>query len=131
MDWSHLDRYAGFHKSEWCQDSPHAYARITDPLIAEDFVIKDTNGIQAPITLSTPTSAVHHANMRIWYQKNQNNYQVITYSAAHTSPKTCPIQAILCILKRGIHLWFPQIHSLAIRANLSDPHGFLFVTGTK
>jgi hypothetical protein len=31
-DWFLLSRYAGFQKSKWCQNSPHTYARITDPL---------------------------------------------------------------------------------------------------
>jgi hypothetical protein len=68
-DWSLLGQYAGFRKREWCQDSPHVFARITDPLwdnrpdsvalIAEDFTLKDANGIQVPVTLSTspPTSS--------------------------------------------------------------------------
>jgi hypothetical protein len=69
--------------------------------------------------------------MRIRYQKNQDNYQVLTYSAATASPNTCPIQAILCILQHGVHLRLPPLHPLAIRANHSDPLGFSFVTGTE
>ena len=31
-DWSLLGCYTGFRNSEWCQDSPHSYTHITDPL---------------------------------------------------------------------------------------------------
>ena len=80
-DWSLLGRYTGFRKSEWCQDSPHTYARITDPLwgerpdsialIAEDFVLKDAHGIRVVVSSSTKPTDVQHAEMRIRYQKTR------------------------------------------------------------
>ena len=140
-DWSLLGRYTGFRKSEWCHDSPHHFARITDPLwgnrpdsiavIAEDFTLKDSNGITVPITSATKRSSVHLAELRIRYQKNQDNYQVLTYSAAQGDPTTCPVQAILRILQRALRLGLPSHHPVAITANASDPRGFSFITGTR
>jgi hypothetical protein len=130
-DWSLLGRYTGFRKSEWCQDSPHTYARITDPLwgdrpdsialIAEDFVLKDAHGIHVVVSSSTKLSDVQHAEMRIRYQTNQDNYQVLTYSASPTSPDTCPVRDILHILQRSTCLGLPPLHPLAIHANPLDP----------
>ena len=138
-DWSLLGRYTGFRKSEWCQDSPHSHARITDPLwgdrpdsvavIAEDFVLKDADGIVIPITLSTPPSAVRFAELRIRYQKNQDNYQILTYSASTATPSTCPVQAILRILNRGLRLNLPPFHPVAIAARPQDPRGYVYITG--
>jgi hypothetical protein len=138
-DRSLLGCYTGFRKSEWCQDSPHSYARITDPLwgnrpnsiavIANDFVLKDIDSIVVTISLTTPTSAVQFAELRIRYQKNQDGYQVLTYSASSTSPATCPVRAILRILQCGILHRLPPFHPIAIVACPSDPRGFAYVTG--
>ena len=68
--------------------------------------------------------------MCIRYQKKQDNYQVLAYSVAPSSPNTWPVGAILRILQRGQHLGLP-LQPLAIRANLSDPRGFSFVTGSE
>ena len=140
-DWSLLGRYTGFRKSEWCQDSPHSYARITDPLwgdrpdsvalIAEDFILKDAHGVRVIVSPSTKPTDVQHAEMRIRYQKNQDNYQVLTYSASPSSPDTCPIRAILRILQRSMRLGLPPLHPVAIRANSLDPRGYSYVTGTE
>ena len=61
-DWSLLGRYTGFRNSEWCQDSPRTYARISDPLwgdrpdsvalIAKDFMLKDAHGIRVTVSSS-------------------------------------------------------------------------------
>jgi hypothetical protein len=140
-DWSLLGRYTGFRKSEWCQDSPHSYAPITDPLwgvrpdsvavIAEDLVLKDANGIIIPVTLSTPPSAVRFAKLHIRYQKKQDNYQTLTYSAFTASPGTCPVQAILRILQRGLRLCLPPLHPVAIVAHPQDPRGYAYITGSE
>jgi hypothetical protein len=91
-DWSLLDHYAGFCKSEWYQDSPCVHAHIMDllwgdrsdsvALIAEDIILKDANVVHVPISLSTPASTIHHAEIPNQYQKNQDNYHVLTYSVA-------------------------------------------------
>jgi hypothetical protein len=140
-DWSLLGRYTGFRKSEWCQDSPHHFLCITDPLwgnrpdsiavIAKDFTLKDSNGITVPVTLATTLSLVHLAELCIRYQKNQDNYQVLTYSAAQGDPITCPVHAILQILQRALRLGLPAYHPAAIAAAASDTWGFSFVTGTR
>jgi hypothetical protein len=140
-DWSLLGRYTGFRKSEWCQDSPRSFSRITDPLwgdkpdsiavIAEDFTLKDAAGIVVPVTLATPPSLVHSADLRIRYQKNQDHYQVLTYSAATADHTSCPVRAILRILQRALRLSLPNRHPAAIVADISDPRGFAFVTGSR
>ena len=109
MNWSLLGCYTGFRKREWCEDSPRFYNRITNPLwgdrpdlvalIAEEFVLKDAQGIQVAVTPSTSPSNIQHAEMQIHYQKNQDNYQVFVYSMAQSSPDTCPVCTILCILQ--------------------------------
>ncbi|KAL3790760.1 hypothetical protein HJC23_010039 [Cyclotella cryptica] len=139
-DWSLLGRYTGFRKSEWCQDSPRCFHCITDPLwgnrpdsiavIAEDFTLKDNNGLRVPVTLSTKPSSVHFAKLHIRYQKNQDNYQVLTFSAAKGNSISCPVHAILRILQRGLRLGLPANHPAAIVANTSDPRGFSFITGS-
>ena len=108
MDWYFLGHYIGFWKSEWCQDSSHDYGCIANHLmrdrpdsivlIAEDFILKDANGITILIMLATPASTIQHAEMRSWYHKNQYNYQVLTYNAL-SSPDTCPVRTILHILQ--------------------------------
>jgi hypothetical protein len=140
-DWSLLGRYTDFRKSEWCQDSPHIYARITDPLwgdrpnsialIAEDFVLKNAHGIRVVVSPSTTPADIQHAEMPIRYQKNQDNYQVLTYSASPSLLDTCPVRAILHILPRGICLGLPPLQPLAIHTNPLDPRGYSFVTGAE
>ncbi len=53
-DWIILGFYTGFHKSEWCNDHPNDFAKITDPQwcmhattlagIAEDFSFATATG---------------------------------------------------------------------------------------
>jgi hypothetical protein len=100
-------------------------------VIAEDFTLKDSNGIRVPVSLTTPPSAVHHADLRIHYQKNQDHYQVLTYSASTASPATCPVRAILRILQQGIRLHLPSLHPVAVLADSSSPCGFSFITGVQ
>jgi hypothetical protein len=98
-------------------------------VIAKDFTLKDADGIVVPVTLSTLPSSVRFAELRIRYQKNQDNYQILTYSTSTASPSTCPVQAILRILQRGLRLTLPPFYPVAIAARPQDPRGFVYITG--
>ena len=129
-EWLFLGRYTGFRREEWCNEKAHEYVRIDDPLwegndvrsvAIEDFTFFDTKGapVQVPqTTWNEPASQlptnIAFVELCIRKQKNNDNFQKITYSCCHKNPLLCPVYAAFRIHCRGLRLGAPPTYPAAI-----------------
>lgn len=106
-EWMFFGRYTGFRREEWCNEKPHEYTRITDPLwtsnttrsvAIEDLSFFDAKGapIRFPKSLwQKPLPAlpadIAFVELCIRKQKNNDNFQKITYSRCGKHPFLCPV----------------------------------------
>ena len=117
-DWIFLGRYNGFHKSEWCNNHHTTYSRIEDPLwsgpdavsfIAEDFAFFTFAGIKLSNIAVLSIGKVGYSTILHRRQKNNNNFQTITYGKCTLNPTLCPVAAMLRIAQRAIRLHLPAL----------------------
>ena len=131
-DWLFLGRHTGFRKSEWCHDSSTTWATITDPewgdrpnsvaLILQDITFQTADGTVVTIPHSMARKlrpgelplGIRYMRIRIRKQKNNNNYEVITYEASIRNTTLCPVRAGLSIVARGMRLGLPEDHPAAV-----------------
>ena len=123
-EWCFLGRYTGFRKSEWCSDHPHEYAKILDPewgnkpnaipLIAEDLTFLGPEGQYLGDIDNFADSDAAFNHLRIRHQKNNDNYQTLTYYRDITHTVLCPTQCCLNITRRARRLHLPAFHPVAI-----------------
>ncbi|KAL7479008.1 hypothetical protein ACHAWX_000129, partial [Stephanocyclus meneghinianus] len=87
-DWIFLGCYNGFRKSKWCNDHHTTFARIKDPLwsgpdavsfIAEDFSFFTRAGVRLSNIATLSLDQVSYSTILHPQQKNNNNFQSITY----------------------------------------------------
>ena len=145
IEWLLLARWVGPRKSEWCSDSPTQYKTIDDefwgdrpnalPFIFDDFVFLDSGGRVIPITsaLSDKADAAMPSNfaylkLRVRKQKNNDNYQHITYSRIYKHPTYCPVRAAFRIVCRGRRLHLPGTHPAAVHYSTAHK-SFRLITG--
>jgi hypothetical protein len=130
-EWFFLGRYTGFRKSEWCHKSKHTWETIQDELwgdrpnclglIFEDITFQTEAGANVPITaehwfnpLAPLPAEIHYMKIRIRKQKNNNNYETLTYAVAKQRAILCPVTAGFRIKTRGYRLGLPQHHPAAV-----------------
>ena len=63
---------------------------------------------------ATLPEEVDYVELCICKQKNNDNYQKITYSRCHKNPLLCPVYAAFRIYCRGLRLEAPTTHPAAI-----------------
>ena len=130
IEWLLLARWVGPRKSEWCSDSPTKYKVIDDeywdgpdalPFIFNDFVFLTADGQKIQITKdmwSNPTATMPsnfaYLVLRVRKQKNNDNYQKLTYARIYKSPLLCPVRAAFRIVCRGRRLRLPKTHPAAV-----------------
>jgi hypothetical protein len=140
-EWLFLGRYTGCRHEEWCNEKCNEYKRIDDPewgdrpdahsLILDDFVFYTERG--APVALTRamwsrplcdlPTS-IAYVEVCFRKQKNNGNYQKLTYSRMLRSPLLCPVRAAFRIVCRGLQLGAPRTHPAAIYWDCETKRGF-------
>ena len=130
-EWLFLGRYTGFRREEWCNEKGDEYNRIDDPAwsdrpdarsaILEDFTFFDNNGTRVAIgkslwerPLSDLPDTISFVEICIRKQKNNDNYQKLTYSCAQKNPLLCPVRAAFRIYCRGLRLGAPTTYPAAI-----------------
>lgn len=145
IEWLLLARWVGPRKSEWCSDSPTKYKIIDDefwgdrptalPFIFDDFTFLNSTGqeIDIPSDLwSNPQAAMPSAfaylKLRVRKQKNNDNYQVLTYARIYKNPLLCPVRAAFRIACRGRRLKLPGTHPAAVHYSKSHK-SFRLITG--
>ena len=129
-EWLFFGRYTGFRREEWCNEKPSEYTRITDPLwegndtrsvAIEDLTFFDAKG--APFRVDKPLwrKPLHQlppdiafVELCIRKQKNNDNFQKITYSRCTRNPFLCPVYVAFRIHCRGLRLGAPTTHPAAI-----------------
>jgi hypothetical protein len=130
-EWIFLGRYTGFRSSEWCHESPTTYARINDPewgerpdaiaLIPQDITFFDKSGSR--INIDEEQTGIHHeflppaieyVELRIRKQKNNDNYQTLTYARTQRNTIMCPVRAAFNIYCRSRRLNLPDTHPAAV-----------------
>ena len=125
-DWIFLGRYTGCRKSEWCNDHHTTYSRIEDPLwsgpdavsfIAEDFSFYDNDGIRLHDVSTLSLDQVSYSTILHRCQKNNDNYQTITYGKCISNTVLCPVAAMLRIAQRAIRLDLPSLRPVAVYAH--------------
>ncbi len=89
MDWIILGAYTGFRKSEWCNDHPEIFEKITDPqwgsrvaalvVIAKDFHFASATGSHYNNIHLVRDDDIIYTTLCIHKQKNNNNGQRLTY----------------------------------------------------
>ena len=122
-DWIFLGRYNGFRKSEWCNDHHTKFARIEDPLwsgpdavafILEDFSFLTPSGAQLSNIPDLTYDQVGYCSILHRRQKNNDNFQTITYGKCVSNPTLCPIRAMLRIAERAQRLQLPPLTPVAV-----------------
>jgi hypothetical protein len=129
-EWMFLGRYTGFRREEWCNEKSNEYTRITDPLwvgnatrsvAIEDFTFFDAKGAPIKIPkslwckpLPTLPSNISFVELCIRKQKNNDNFQKITYSRCVKNPFLCPVYVSFRIHCRGLRLGAPPTYPAAI-----------------
>ena len=129
-EWMFLGRYTGFRREEWCNEKSTEYTRITDPLwvgnatrsvAIEDFTFFDAKGAPIKIPkslwckpLPTLPSDISFVELCIRKQKNNDNFQKITYSRCVKNPFLCPVYVSFRIHCRGLRLGAPPTYPAAI-----------------
>ena len=130
IEWLLLARWVGPRKSEWCSDSPTKYKTIDDefwdgpdalPFIFDDFVFLDKDGVELTISEDMATDPslpmpdnFAYLKLTVRKQKNNDNYQKLTYSRIHNDPRYCPVRAAFRIVCRGRRLNLPGTHPAAV-----------------
>eukprot|EP00956_Cyclotella_meneghiniana_P012883 scaffold18357_cov62-Cyclotella_meneghiniana.AAC.1 len=130
IEWLILARWVGPRKSEWCSDSPTKYKVIDDeywdgpdalPFIFEDFVFLTASGQEIKITKdmwsdpqTSMPSTFAYLVLRVRKQKNNDNYQKLTYARIYKNPLLCPVRAAFRIVCRGRRLRLPKTHPAAV-----------------
>jgi len=127
-DWIFLGGYNGFRKSEWCNDHHTKYACIEDPLwsgpdavsfILEDFSFFSPLGVQLSDIPTLTLDRVGYSTLLHRRQKNNDNYQAITYGKCTSNPVLCPVSAMLRIAQRASRLRLPPLRPVAIYSGSS------------
>jgi len=122
-DWIFLGRYNGFRKSEWCNDHHTKFARIEDPLwtgpdavsfLLEDFSFFSPSGIKLTNVPTLTIDQVGYSAILHRRQKNNDNFQTITYGKCTTNPILCPVAAMLRIAQRAHRLHLPALLPVAV-----------------
>jgi hypothetical protein len=130
-EWFILGRYTGFRSAEWCHKHRTKWERIQDELwgdrpdclglIFEDFTFHTENGTTVVLSKTDwadphrPLPAqIRYMKMRIRKQKNNDNYQVLTYKVAMKCTALCPVTAAFRIITRGYRLGLHKHHPAAV-----------------
>jgi hypothetical protein len=129
-DWIILGAYTGFRKSEWCNDHPIEFERITDPqwgtratslaIIAEDFRFATATGSRLNDIRNIADADVIFATLCIRKQKNNDNGQLLTYQRRTSSTWMCPTQASVNIVRRAVRLGTPSDYPIAVYLDTSS-----------
>lgn len=139
IEWLLLSRWVGPRKSEWCSDSPTTYKTIDDPewgnrpkalpFIFDDFVFTTKGGQRVVIpesTWSNPAADlprdIEYLEITVRKQKNNDNYQKLTYGRVTKRPLMCPVRAAFHIWCRGQRLGLPGTYPAAVYST-STHHG--------
>ena len=146
IEWLLLARWVGPRKSEWCSDSPTVYKTIDDPewgdrpnalpFIFDDMVFKSHNGTVVSIPQSTwadPGASlpadIGYLELTVRKQKNNDNYQKLTYGRVVQRPIMCPVRAAFHIWCRGKRLGLPGTHPAAVYASTNMSTPYRLITG--
>lgn len=137
-EWMFLGRYVGFRKSEWTHKHKTNFEKIDDPewgdrpaalgLILEDITFYSASGRPVHVTKdmwhtrSLPTN-FEYLKLRIRKQKNNDNYQILTYHRVRNS-YLCPVRAAFMIYCRARHLDLPTEHPVAIYRDANSASRF-------
>ena len=122
-DWLFLGCKNGFCKIEWCNNHHFEYSRIEDPLwsgpnmvpfIAEDMSFFSPAGVQLTNMASVLIDDIGYIRLLHRRQKNNDNYQHITYGRCLSNQVLCPVRAMLRIFQLAIRLCLPLLQSVAI-----------------
>ena len=145
IEWLLLARWVGPRKSEWCSDSPTTYKTIDDeywgdrpnalPFIFEDFTFTDSAGREVVISDSLAMDAhapipsnIAYLKLMVRKQKNDDNYQQLTYARTYNDPRLCPVSAAFRIVCRGRRLRLPRTHPAAVYYSAKHD-SFRLITG--
>ena len=146
IEWFLLGRWVGPRKSEWCSDSPTEYKRIDDPewgdrpdalpFIFQDFRFLTFDGREIKIQrhhwqrhTSTLPPEFAYMELRVRKQKNNDNYQKLTYARLDKRPVMCPVANAFRIVYRGKRLGLPDTHPAAVYATTGGDSPFRLITG--
>ena len=122
LDWIYLGRYAGYRSIEWCQKTQRTYAKIDHPnwkgpksyaFIADDFQFFDHNKQHIADIESVTIDDILYFDILYRKQKNDQNYEVISYYRDLKNRKFCAVAAALRIRQRAIRLGIPSDEPLA------------------
>ena len=129
-DWIILGAYTGFQKSEWCNNYPVDFERITNPqwgtcatslaIIADKFRFTTATGSCFDNIRHIADTDIVFTIVCICKQKNNDNGQQLTYQRRSGSTWMCPTQASIDIICRGDRLGTPHGHPIAVYFDASS-----------
>ena len=146
LEWLFLSRWVGPRKSEWCSDSPTTYKTIDDPewgdrpnalqFIFQDFRFLSSSGAELEITKpmwhdphATLPPDFAYVELRVRKQKNNDNYQKLTYARLKTRSQLCPVLNSFRIACRGKRLGLADTYPAAVYATGSVSAPSRLITG--
>ena len=136
VDWILLGRYTGFRKSEWCQSSQDAFARIDHwpgqpslAIILSDFTFYDKHQRLVILDAQTDTSVIHYVKIRWRHQKNGDNGEIIPFGKDTAHPKFCPVLAAIRIALRALRLGVPADEPIAVCSDATGNRKFITDSG--
>ena len=102
-DWFLIGLVTGIRKSEWCQDRSHSSKKditrnidgSSSAFILSDFTFENKRGVRRDNSRSTYINDAEIVKIRWRFQKNNDNGQVLTYTANNTNPQFCPVRAAM------------------------------------
>ena len=121
-DWFLIGLVTGIRKSEWCQDRSHSSKKditrnidgSSSAFILSDFTFENKRGVRRDNSRSTSINDAEIVKIRWRFQKNNDNGQVLTYTANNTNPQFCPVRAAMRIRARAIYLRVPPNLPIAV-----------------
>ena len=121
FDWFVLGLYAGFRKSEWCQDTYQLRLNNRVALnvdgTSKAFVASDFTICSSTESASTDGLRAHNLVKIKWhFQKNGENGQVISFAHDPNDAEFSPVHAAQRILNRAKALKVPDDMPLAVYA---------------
>lgn len=147
IEWLLLARWVGPRRAEWCSDSPTSWETIDDPewgdrpnarpFIFDDMVFTTSTGRKITFPKSVWSdphadlpSDVAYLELTFRKQKNNDNYQKLTYGRLTKRPVMCPVRAAFRIWCRGKRLGLSGTHPAAVYASTLGDTGYRLIQGS-
>ena len=123
LDWIYLGRFVGYRSIEWCQQHHHKFQTIENRLwtgptcyafIDEDFQFFTSD--KQPIYDKTNLTwdSIGYVTICFRKQKNNRNYELVSYFRDTINPAFCLVHAALRICQRAARLGVPSDEPLGV-----------------